>query len=447
MKEDRATYEIHEVFTPTTSAKVTFVERKSVNNKLVDALRLPGKQVVVFGHSGSGKTTLLTKKLEELYEDHVTSRCYKASTFDELMRQAFRKLQTTTAAEKVRTRARKLAASFGMDKNSVGSESSEQSQEKEVPAVPFMATPEALADELGKRRCCWVLEDFHKVVPEEKQKLAQCMKMFKDFADEYPELKIVAIGAVDTAREVIEYDSEMTNRVAEVQVPLMDEDELRQIVQLGEVALNIELDRRVRESIVILSNGLGAACHGLALNILLESGIQRTQHAKMHINTDNLHSGISRFLEESSDTLKKRFDTAFSHIKGKRYDNGRLILEALCKFDQEGAMFGDLLERIREVEPTYPAGNLSTYAKLLCKEDKGELLRFDAASQKYSFRDPLCRVFARSVVEVQKKEGVPGLHQLDDRTINKIIEALAARMTRAVLEGNGGTRHLGEAKN
>ena len=434
---ERNSHSIYHVFTPTTSAKITFVERKSVNNKLVDALRQPGKQVVVYGHSGSGKTTLLAKKLEELYEDHVTSRCTKSSTFDDLIKTAFHRLQTTTTSEKVRTRAKKSGASVSQNGFGIASESAETSQEKETAAVPFQVTAEVLAEELGKRKCCWVLEDFHKVPLEEKIKLAQCMKMFKDCADEYPEVKIVAIGAVNTAREVIECDQEMATRVAEICVPLMTKDELRKIISLGEQALNVELEYRVRESIILLSNGLGAACHGLALSILLENGVNSTRETKLFVNTDKLHSGITRFLEESSDTLKKRFDTAFGHIKGKKYDNGRLILEGLCKFDQEGAAFADLLSKIRENEPSYPAGNLSTYAKLLCNEDKGDLLRFDEASKKYSFNDPLTRVFASSMVELQKKEKLPGLHQLDEKSIDQIIESIARRITASVTESNG----------
>lgn len=56
-------YTVHNVFTPTQPAKLTFIDRDIVNNDLVDALETPGTQVVVYGHTGSGKTTLLTNKL------------------------------------------------------------------------------------------------------------------------------------------------------------------------------------------------------------------------------------------------------------------------------------------------------------------------------------------------------------------------------------------------
>lgn len=60
--EERESYAATEVFTPTSPARATFVERGTVNDKLVSALSTPGKQIVVYGHSGSGKTTLLINR-------------------------------------------------------------------------------------------------------------------------------------------------------------------------------------------------------------------------------------------------------------------------------------------------------------------------------------------------------------------------------------------------
>ena len=63
---DIGPYTVHNVFTPTQPAKLTFIDRDIVNNDLIDALETPGTQVVVYGHTGSGKTTLLTNKLEQV---------------------------------------------------------------------------------------------------------------------------------------------------------------------------------------------------------------------------------------------------------------------------------------------------------------------------------------------------------------------------------------------
>ena len=83
---------IHEVFTPTKPARLTFVERETINDKLVNGILTPGKQLIVYGHSGSGKSTLLVNKLHQLYENHITTRCMKGVTFEQIMLDAFDQL-------------------------------------------------------------------------------------------------------------------------------------------------------------------------------------------------------------------------------------------------------------------------------------------------------------------------------------------------------------------
>ena len=62
------TYDLNEVFTPSSPASLTFVERTSVNYLLVEAIRTKGKQIVIYGHSGTGKTTLLHNKLLQTFK-------------------------------------------------------------------------------------------------------------------------------------------------------------------------------------------------------------------------------------------------------------------------------------------------------------------------------------------------------------------------------------------
>ena len=81
-----------DVFTPTTPARLPFVERETINRKLVNAIKTPGKQIIVYGHSGSGKTTLLENKLFQTYEAHITTRCVKGLSFEQLVLDAFDQL-------------------------------------------------------------------------------------------------------------------------------------------------------------------------------------------------------------------------------------------------------------------------------------------------------------------------------------------------------------------
>ncbi len=52
-------YKLSDVFTPSTVAKLTYVERKDVESDLIRNIGIPGLQIVLYGHSGSGKSTLI----------------------------------------------------------------------------------------------------------------------------------------------------------------------------------------------------------------------------------------------------------------------------------------------------------------------------------------------------------------------------------------------------
>ena len=105
-------YTATEVFTPTTPAKLTFVERTSINDQLVSALKTPGKQVVVYGHTGSGKTTVLARKLEQLYESHITTRCTRTMVFADLLKNAFEQLEHFYDTELSLNKRKKISVGF-----------------------------------------------------------------------------------------------------------------------------------------------------------------------------------------------------------------------------------------------------------------------------------------------------------------------------------------------
>ena len=246
-------YSVREVFTPSQPAKVAFVERESINTKLVNALRTPGKQIVVYGHSGSGKTTLLENKLHQLYESHITTRCMKGVTFDQLILDAFDQLSPFYVSEhgkaKKSEKAAELSTTYLNISAKLGAKSNDENTTKQLRILPPQLTPQNLARLVGASGCCWVLEDFHKINDSEKPRLAQLMKVFMDESATYPELKIVALGAVDTARQVVEFDSEMKNRVSEIKVDLMTPGEILAIIKMGEEALNILFDPAIKNAV------------------------------------------------------------------------------------------------------------------------------------------------------------------------------------------------------
>jgi hypothetical protein len=111
--------------------------------------------------------------------------------------------------------------------------------------LPPQLTVQRLARFLGEQGMCWVVEDFHKMPASEKLPLAQYIKVFLDMSSVYPDVKAVIVGATETARQVVEYDPDMTKRVSELLVPLMTMDELTEIILNGQALLNVDLSPKL----------------------------------------------------------------------------------------------------------------------------------------------------------------------------------------------------------
>lgn len=398
MHTDISSHSVRDVFTPTRPARIAFVEREDVNDKLVNALRTPGKQLVVYGHSGTGKTTLLVNKLHQLYEHHITTRCMKGLKFEQLLLDAFDQLEPYyisdhTNSKKVTT-AVELISSYKALSAKISHSTTNETSAKAVRILPPQLTPQALGKFLGAVKACWVLEDFHKIDASEKVQLSQLMKVFMDMSDDYPELKIIALGAVNTARQVVEYDDEMRNRVAEISVPLMSADEITKIIRKGEEALNVSFSPNIVKVVSTHSNGLASVCHHLCLNMCDAAGINVTVPGKTYqLTNDDCQAAVKTYVDEASDSIKSAFEKA---LKPRRngINNAELILKALSALKEDGAARFDILNRVRQESPSYQDQRLKHNLTKLCESSYGTILRYDSNSGRYSFSDPIYRAYA-----------------------------------------------------
>jgi hypothetical protein len=387
----------NKVFTPSTPAILTFVERESINARLVDSIRIPGKQLIVYGHTGSGKTTLVVNKLTQLYPTHLTTRCVKGMSFQQIVLDAFDQLApyyVESSDERKGSRIdAKLAGVYLGIKSELGVGKILETAVSSARVLPPQLTIQTLARLIGAAECCWVLEDFHKIAIDEKTHLAQAMKVFMDMAIEFSTLKIIAIGAVDTARDVVIYDPEMRNRVSEIRVPLMDAAELEQILDKGQKYLNITFSSALKKGVVHYSNGLASVCHSLGLSLCLANGIEATAPQRISLGESSLNRAIDRYMEDASDTLKGIFDKAFRSKRKTKYANFEIMVQALSQFDQEGATKNQLLDKIREKLARYPVSNFEYCLRSLQSDDRGSLIRIDS-SGKICFIDPIYRAFS-----------------------------------------------------
>ncbi|MBJ2137508.1 hypothetical protein JEU11_13690 [Paraglaciecola chathamensis] len=392
-------YKLVDVFTPTSPAKVTFVDRvkEDVNDRLVRALELPGNQIVIYGHSGSGKSTLLENVLYRTYEKQINTNCMKDMTFDQVILDAFDQLQEFYVNEvtnnKKTTIDLKAKADYLAIQAQIGAVYENSEGQKQVRVLPPQLTPQNLGRLLGQSGYCWVLEDFHKIEGEEKEKLAQMMKVFVNLSMNYRDLKVVSLGAVNTARQVVKSDKEMRKRVSEIQVELMEPDEIKEIIRKGCEALNIVIDKALQDDIAHHSNGLASICHKICYLMCSSAYITETVEEPIEFNPEDLSKALSEYIKDEEDTLRDAFDSA---MKIDKIEN---TLRVLLSQNENGAHIEDMFRWAKENGVRVSKKKIEEDLEKLEKEEFGELVKIEENSQKYSFIDPFYRSFVMAYFE------------------------------------------------
>lgn len=393
------TYQLVDVFTPTSPATVTFVNRvkEDVNDRLVRALELPGNQVVIYGHSGSGKSTLLENVLYRTYEKQINTNCMRDMTFEEVILDAFDQLEEfyvdeITNNKKVKVDA-KAKANYLAIQAQIGVVYENSDGQKQARILPPQLTPQSLGRLLGKSGYCWVLEDFHKIEGVHKEKLAQMMKVFVNLSIKHKDLKIVALGAVNTARQVVKSDKEMRKRVSEIHVELMDTDEIKEIIKKGCRALNIVISDDLQDDIANYSNGLASICHKICYLMCSSAFINETVEEPIEFNAEDLQKALSEYIKDEEDTLRDAFDSAL------KIDKVEPTLRVLVAQDQNGAHIEDLFQWAKDNGVRVSKKKIQEDLEKLEKEEFGELVKLEDNSQKYSFIDPFYCSFAMAYFE------------------------------------------------
>lgn len=387
-------YLLKEVFTPAKPARVSFINRNKINKRVVRALETPGMQIVVYGHTGSGKTTLLENKFYEVYDKHIRTNCMIGSTFEQIILDAFEQLAEFYVDEVINNKKTKISSSLKINylaiKASLGVGIEEVKGVKQKRILPPQLSPQNLGRLMGAAGYCWVLEDFHKVNEEDKIKLSQLMKVFMDMSDEYSDLKIIALGAVNTAREVVKSDGEMRRRLSEIKVPLMHDSEIKEILTKGENSLNVIFGTELKEKIAHYCNGLPAIAHKLAYLMCDGAAIRETLHKSQSYDftESDLVLAVQEYIEEESDTIKRVFDNALTHNKGEN------TIRALFYTGQDGGNIDELFGYCKEFNIRIQKNHLEATLDELSSSKFSEIIKFDEDSHFYSFSDPFFRSFA-----------------------------------------------------
>lgn len=385
-----AIYSVEQIFT-ILQADVNYVKRANIDDLLSQEFSTPGKQLIVFGHSGGGKTTSVFKMLKEHKSIYIKTHCESYTTFEQLIINAFAELDQYFLSGKTTNKSASikgsLSAEYATIKASIESTTTEGESYSYAPVVPPQLTPQKLAEFMGKGNIVWVIEDFHKVHDDEKTRIADVIKIFVDNSNQYPMSKIICIGACESAHDLITLNPDLKNRVSEIKIPLLNDDEIRQIIENGFHFLNIYPDNKLADKLVEFSDRIASAAHQMCLDICNKNNIHETSKNPIIIPEASFEYAINGFLSRNQDSLKTLYE------KATKDSLGWYILKTISS-NCKNKLSIDEIERIIN-DKEHP------YSKELIQEKLDELIStsysilYRSSSELYGFSTPFWHRFVK----------------------------------------------------
>ena len=426
-------YNLEDVFTPSQPAELSFVDRFEIDRRLERALKTPGKQIILYGYSGVGKTSLLMNKLKQNNIKYIKTNCVTGMTIQDIVIDAFNQLDVFYVVDKGKAKSNNdiadVVASFWIFKAGLKKESKLENKTVHKRAVELPITPQNLAKYIGSKDLCWIIVDFHKIEESHKKQMAQIMKVFMDSSTDYRKLKIIALGAVNSAREVVQYDPEMRSRIAELEVPLMSIPMLKNIISNGEKLLNIKFDEALKNRISTYSCGLPAVTHNLCLILCELSNISRTQPKNKEILNSIFNEAMEEYLEESSDSFKAIFEHSTRIIHKRKNENPLDLLQAIIALNQEHFTVNEVKEVLQKLDKQYIGNNLKKYIDEFCTPLRSEILRFNENSNKYFFSNPFIKSYIQCLIN--KDSNVENLSFKSEDFIREFKDVLKIELSLA----------------
>lgn len=392
------TYSLGEVFTPGQPADKGFVNRPQQEEDLTNILIERGTQILVWGESGAGKSSLVSNVLKRVGQPTITTRCEATTSYEQVLSSAFDRLgamvQSGRSSQDTQTVGGGAELGGPISPATIHTEASLEASltEDYTRVVPAQLTSEALAARLGAKGLVWVIEDFHKVSPETRTRLADAMKVFSDESSNYPRLRIIVLGVAETAGEILRAPSNMGGRLADIPIPPLGDEDLGALLDKAKDLLNVDFGA-VRNRIIKHSVGVASITHALARECCTALGILETSRKQMYVTPEALENAKSSYSRTRGGNMKDDFDVALEVTQTRKYHNYAIILRAIASLPERGATHAEILARIRQDLPDYPAGNLTTYLRKLQTEERKALIR-KTSEGLFRYNRPLQHAYA-----------------------------------------------------
>lgn len=336
--EVQEVFDLNDVFVLNGVPEVTYVKPKSYM-RLRQALKTRGRGIIIEGPSGTGKTTVLKMALRSLGKSEQVEILSARKPGD----------------------VRKISDYLG-----AGSE-----------------------DDI-------YIDDFHRLPQDLKDSIADVQK---ERADEGSESgKIILVGINEAGQSLLLHSHDLNNRIEVVSVGKESDEKVEELIQLGEIALNVTIDEI--GSIIRKSRGSFYVAQLLCYEICLNYEVDQTVKANVKV----LERGLAEAMSSLEVKQEKNFGESLKlFCKGKKFRaKGRApyfsVLRWLGESSEDAINLKDEIKKHPEQKAS--VGQILTLGHLeeFCNGDKfNKYFHYDAETGIFSVEDPSLRFFLKNI--------------------------------------------------
>jgi Cdc6-like AAA superfamily ATPase len=364
---------ISESFSPSApiDQKALFAGRIQQFMDVATAVAQRGQHVILFGERGVGKTSLSTV-ISQAFKGQAniissgTINCDQTMNFSSLWRKVFREIPITSASTQ------------GM--GFTGTTTSTTGTLADY--LPTEVTPDDIRHLLAKLgKTIIVIDELDRIQdPDTTTLLADTIKTLSDHS---VPTTLILVGVADSVSSLISEHQSVERALVQIRMPRMTIAELDEIVDKGVAHAQMTIDKKAKDKISSLSQGLPHYTHLLALHALQTAA----RRGSAHVTGPDVSAAIENALNKAQQSIITAYHRATSSQRENLYPQV-LLACAMAKPDSLGYFSSaDVRDPMSEIMgKAYDIPAFSQHLNAFCDDQRGPILQRIGETRRFRFR-------------------------------------------------------------
>jgi hypothetical protein len=244
------------------------------------------------------------------------------------------------------------------------------------------------------KRSVFIFDEFDRGSSAVKTAFTDLIKALSDYE---VDATVVIVGVSDTVDDLVRDHASIVRSIVQVQLPRMDERELKEILEKASKVLNIEFTDEAASLIVRMSQGLPHYTHLIGLHATREAA----ERLSRRVETEDVHASFGKAVLQAVQSIREKYlQATHSAHKDALYEKVILGCASAASTARDALGYFHLSDVVVPLSAILQRPNVSiaTFQKHtneFCESERGLVLERAGSPRayRYRFRDPLLLPF------------------------------------------------------